>query len=98
MKEKYRQSGYGKVWDSFLSDYRKGYSGCKSALMGCFSLAIVIVLKKFEVGLDSSRREFYPHADTLISICTFTVPNICRYVCSTCIFWEQNSCRQKQQV
>jgi hypothetical protein len=27
-----------KVWDAILSDYGKGYFGCKSVLMGCYTL------------------------------------------------------------
>ena len=37
-KENYRQRGYEKVWDMVLSIIGKGYSGCKSALMGCDTL------------------------------------------------------------
>ena len=35
VKENYRQSVHKRVWDVFLSIIGKGFSGCKSALMGC---------------------------------------------------------------
>ena len=32
------QRGVGRVWDMVLNIYGKGYSRCKSALMGCYTL------------------------------------------------------------